>query len=76
MSVQSSSSSDLEDNGEINNDDRLPILDRSEPPADRFRMVQWVMFILGIGTLLPWNMFITATPVSARYSAVVDYIPY
>ncbi|EDO37568.1 predicted protein [Nematostella vectensis] len=29
-------------------------------PKDRFKLVYWIMLLQGIGTLLPWNMFITA----------------
>jgi len=31
-----------------------------EPPPDRYRMAYVIFFILGVGSLLPWNMFITA----------------
>jgi len=30
-----------------------------EAPSDKRDMVYWIFFWLGIGTLLPWNMFIT-----------------
>jgi len=30
-----------------------------EGPVDRFRMIYIIFYWLGIGTLLPWNMFIT-----------------
>nr|XP_056708999.1 equilibrative nucleoside transporter 1 [Euleptes europaea] len=30
-------------------------------PQDRFRAVWLIFFILGLGTLLPWNFFMTAT---------------
>ncbi|XP_077869182.1 equilibrative nucleoside transporter 1-like [Saccoglossus kowalevskii] len=30
------------------------------PPVDRFKLVYWIFVLHGIGTLLPWNMFITA----------------
>lgn len=29
-------------------------------PADKFNVVYFIMLIQGVGTLLPWNMFITA----------------
>ena len=32
-----------------------------ESPQDSFKMVYIIFFWLGIGTLLPWNMFITVT---------------
>ncbi|XP_031561564.1 equilibrative nucleoside transporter 1-like isoform X2 [Actinia tenebrosa] len=32
----------------------------SMEPKDRFRIVYWIMVLQGVGTLLPWNMFITA----------------
>ncbi|XP_068178646.1 equilibrative nucleoside transporter 2-like isoform X3 [Antennarius striatus] len=31
------------------------------PPADRGRVVATIIFTLGLGVLLPWNFFITAT---------------
>lgn len=31
------------------------------PPADRGQIVAVIIFILGLGTLLPWNFFITAS---------------
>ncbi|XP_040002216.1 equilibrative nucleoside transporter 2-like isoform X3 [Xiphias gladius] len=31
------------------------------PPADRFQAVAVIIFALGLGTLLPWNFFITAS---------------
>ncbi|XP_071360896.1 equilibrative nucleoside transporter 2-like isoform X2 [Trachinotus anak] len=31
------------------------------PPADRGRAVAFIIFMLGLGTLLPWNFFITAS---------------
>jgi hypothetical protein len=30
------------------------------PPVDRYRFVYWSFFLLGVGMLFPWNMFITA----------------
>ncbi|XP_078064952.1 equilibrative nucleoside transporter 2-like, partial [Mustelus asterias] len=35
-------------------------------PPDRFRFVQVIFFFLGLGTLLPWNFFITAIPYFER----------
>ena len=32
---------------------------KGEGPKDPCKMVQAIFFWLGIGTLLPWNMFIT-----------------
>ncbi|KAF7653533.1 hypothetical protein LDENG_00081700 [Lucifuga dentata] len=31
------------------------------PPSDRGQAVAIIVFVLGVGTLLPWNFFITAT---------------
>ncbi|XP_065829682.1 equilibrative nucleoside transporter 3-like isoform X2 [Oscarella lobularis] len=36
------------------------LLGNGKPPRDRFNLVYWIMYVQGIGTLLPWNMFITA----------------
>ncbi|KAJ8387285.1 hypothetical protein AAFF_G00157810 [Aldrovandia affinis] len=33
----------------------------SAPPRDRYNAVWIIFFIMGLGTLLPWNFFITAT---------------
>lgn len=32
------------------------------PPKDSFHCVGVIFFLLGLGTLLPWNFFITAIP--------------
>ncbi|XP_075425969.1 equilibrative nucleoside transporter 2 isoform X2 [Ascaphus truei] len=37
-------------------------MSRKDVPHDRYHMVGVVFFILGLGTLLPWNFFITAIP--------------
>ncbi|XP_065195002.1 equilibrative nucleoside transporter 3-like [Sycon ciliatum] len=29
-------------------------------PDDRYHMTYWLLYLQGVGTLLPWNMFITA----------------
>ncbi|XP_053369644.1 equilibrative nucleoside transporter 1 [Clarias gariepinus] len=33
----------------------------TEYPADKFKAVWLILFMLGLGTLLPWNFFMTAT---------------
>ena len=33
----------------------------------RFNLVYWIMYVQGIGTLLPWNMFITAHTVNTLF---------
>ncbi|NP_001083327.1 uncharacterized protein LOC398868 isoform X1 [Xenopus laevis] len=33
----------------------------ANPPTDRYNAVWFIFFILGLGTLLPWNFFMTAT---------------
>ncbi|CAM4577267.1 unnamed protein product, partial [Lepidochelys olivacea] len=35
---------------------------RQDMPKDQFHAVGIIIFILGLGTLLPWNFFITAIP--------------
>lgn len=35
---------------------------RLDTPKDRYHAVGIIVFILGLGTLLPWNFFITAIP--------------
>ncbi|XP_068607552.1 equilibrative nucleoside transporter 2 [Brachionichthys hirsutus] len=37
------------------------MLQGATPPADRGRVVAVIIFVLGLGVLLPWNFFITAT---------------
>ncbi|XP_035772467.1 equilibrative nucleoside transporter 2-like [Neolamprologus brichardi] len=34
---------------------------RTDAPQDRYYMVGLMFFILGLGTLLPWNFFMTAS---------------
>ena len=33
----------------------------SEGPVDRYKIIYIIFFWLGIGTLLPWNMFISVS---------------
>lgn len=35
-----------------------------KPPKDKMRIVFFIFLIHGLGTLMPWNMFITAKSVS------------
>ena len=37
----------------------LPEDSRESPPRDRFNAVYLVFYLLGMGTLLPWNFFIS-----------------
>ncbi|XP_061536555.1 LOW QUALITY PROTEIN: equilibrative nucleoside transporter 2-like [Phycodurus eques] len=39
----------------------MPEEKKASAPADRGNMVAAIIFILGLGTLLPWNFFITAS---------------
>lgn len=34
------------------------------PPYDKYKLIFFTLLIHGIGTLMPWNMFITAKSVS------------
>ncbi|XP_041790102.1 equilibrative nucleoside transporter 2-like [Chelmon rostratus] len=34
---------------------------KQSPPADRGQAVAFIIFVLGLGTLLPWNFFMTAS---------------
>lgn len=36
-------------------------------PQDRYNLVYFTFLIHGIGVLMPWNMFITATDVSISF---------
>ncbi|KAK7603013.1 hypothetical protein V9T40_003012 [Parthenolecanium corni] len=45
----------------------------TNPPKDRFLFVYFIILIHGMGTLMPWNMFITAqTFVEVNISALLD----
>jgi hypothetical protein len=36
----------------------------TNPPRDRWKLVYLTLLLHGVGTLMPWNMFITAKAVS------------
>jgi solute carrier family 29 (equilibrative nucleoside transporter), member 1/2/3 len=38
-----------------------------EPPSDRFKLIFFILVLHGIGTLTPWNMFITAQDYFEKY---------
>lgn len=38
-----------------------------EPPSDRYKMIFFILLLHGIGTLTPWNMFITAADYFEKY---------
>lgn len=43
----------------LDDEDGSPLLTR-HLPHDSYNSVYWIFFLLGIGSLLPWNFFITA----------------
>ena len=50
---------------------------KSEPdgPVDRYKMVYIIFYWLGIGTLLPWNMFISVSGLWECHTASEEF-PY
>lgn len=44
-----------------------------EPPTDRFKMIFFILVLHGIGTLTPWNMFITAKDYFVDYKLSQNY---
>ncbi|XP_076584890.1 equilibrative nucleoside transporter 2-like [Chaetodon auriga] len=45
---------------------------KQTPPADRGQAVAVIIFVLGLGTLLPWNFFMTASQYFNERLAVTD----
>ncbi|CAB3365744.1 Hypothetical predicted protein [Cloeon dipterum] len=43
------------------------------PPKDRYNLVYWIFLLHGIGTLMPWNMFITAKEYFVDYKLSEEY---
>ncbi|XP_063222993.1 equilibrative nucleoside transporter 1 isoform X3 [Bacillus rossius redtenbacheri] len=43
------------------------------PPSDRLNLVYLTLLLHGIGTLLPWNMFITANDYFAKFKFSEEY---
>lgn len=44
-----------------------------EPPSDRFKLIFLILVLHGIGTLTPWNMFITAKDYFVNYKLSESY---
>lgn len=44
-----------------------------EPPSDRFKLIFFILLLHGIGTLTPWNMFITAKDYFVSYKLSTNY---
>lgn len=44
-----------------------------EPPSDRFKLIFFILVLHGIGTLTPWNMFITAKDYFVNYKLSENY---
>ncbi|KAM4721974.1 equilibrative nucleoside transporter 2 [Rhinophrynus dorsalis] len=49
-------------------------MSRKDEPQDKFCFVAVIFFILGLGTLLPWNFFITAIPYFLSRLSGVDSV--
>ncbi len=53
---------DLDEDADDEDDDLDLDLEAAQgQPVDRHWFVYWVLFILGVSTLLPWNFFISAS---------------
>lgn len=44
-----------------------------EPPSDRYKLIFFILVLHGIGTLTPWNMFITAKSYFVDYKLSENY---
>lgn len=44
-----------------------------DPPKDRYNLILFTLILHGIGTLMPWNMFITAKAYFVDYKLSDDY---
>jgi len=51
------------------------LLGQGKPPADTCLLTYIILYLQGIGHLLPWNFFITANEVS-RAHYVCGRLPY
>lgn len=58
-------------NEEFEDDEEVLIKRPHIVPNDRFSFTYMAFYLLGMTTLLPWNFFITAEPVSVVFIAVV-----
>lgn len=44
------------------------------PPYDRYKLIFFTLLLHGVGTLTPWNMFITAKEVSVFFMVRCNYV--